>query len=209
MVAGLQAFLKDHPLMTINPGTGANLVIEGKFHFSAHHKGKSEITDCYDLRIDVPQNFPRDLPCVTELAKKIPHNERFHVNSDATLCLGSPLRLLQKLSQQPTLPGFASLCLIPYLYAVSYKLRFGGEFIFSELAHGPLGEIQDYLDLFSLKTPEQVRRVLRVLGMKKRRANKEPCPCYCGKRLGRCRFNSTILQFRKLASRPWFRAHQV
>ena len=209
MVAGLQAFLKDYPHMTINPGTGATLVIEGKFHFSAQQKGKPEITDRYDLRIGVPQDFPRDLPCVTELEKKIPHNERFHVNSDATLCLGSPLRLLRKLSQQPTLPGFASHCLVPYLYAVSYKLRFGGELLFSELAHGTPGEIQDYLDLFSLKTPEQVRRVLRVLGMKKCRANKEPCPCDCGRRLGRCRFNRKILQFRKLASRPWFRAHQV
>ena len=45
--------------------------------------------------------------------------------------------------------------------------------------------------------------------MKKRCANKEACPCECGNRLGRCRFNRKMQQFRQRASRSWFRAHQI
>ena len=74
---------------------------------------------------------------------------------NATLCLGSPLRLLWKLSRRPSLPGFASSCLVPYLYAVSHKLQFGGELLFRELKHGAEGIVEDYLDLFGLSNPEQ------------------------------------------------------
>ena len=64
------------------------------------------------------------------------------------------------------MPGFASSCLVPYLYAVSHKLQFGGELLFRELKHGAEGIVEDYLDLFGLSNPEQVRRVVRLLGMK-------------------------------------------
>lgn len=77
--------------------------------------------------------------------------------------------------------------------------------LFGELAHGTPGELADYTNLFGLTTPAQAMRALRVLGMKKRRANKLPCPCGCNKRLGKCRFNVRIAEFRKLATRVWFR----
>ena len=72
---------------------------------------------------------------------------------------------------------------MPYLYAVSKKLQYGGDFAFNELAHGELGIIADYCDLFGLKKREQVINVLELLGMKPRIANKKPCPCECGRRL--------------------------
>jgi hypothetical protein len=159
------------------------------------------------LEIEVPPGFPKALPRVTETGGRIPRHGDYHVNSDGTLCLGSPLRLLLKLSNAPTLQGFASSCLVPYLFAMSHKLRNGGPLLFGELAHETPGLIADYLDLFQLRRPEQVTEVLRALGIKKRRANKLPCPCGCGVRLGRCKFNARIRGFRTLANRSWFR-HQ-
>ena len=202
---GLDQFLKDYPQMSIKPTMDTSLIIEGKFWFSAETKAKPQITDCYALRIEVPAQFPSAVPKVTERENKIPRTGDFHVNPDGTLCLGSPLRILLKLSKNPSLSGFASDCLVPYLYAISHKLKFGGALPFGELAHGRDGELQDYLDLFGLTRPGQVYGALRFLGMKKRRANKQPCPCDCGKRLGRCRFNRIMRDFRKLAGRPWFR----
>ena len=209
MVADLESFLGDYPYMSIRPTSSPDTVVEGRFQFVAKHYDHPKITDSYDLCICVPGAFPRDLPQVMELQKKIPRDDKFHVNHDGTLCLGSPLRLLWKLSQRPSLSGFTDHCLVPYLYSVSHKLRFGGGVIFNELKHGPEGVIQDYLDLFGLESPEQVRRVLLLLGMKKRRANKETCPCECGKRLGRCPFNRKLHQFRKRGDRTWFRANQI
>src|SRR5205823_1562005 len=120
---------------------------------------------------------------------RIPRTGEYHVNtSDNTLCLGSPLSLLLKLSKKPTIDGFAESCLVPYLFAISRKLKNGGPLPFGELAHGRKGLRDDYAFLFGLRQPQNVGRVLQLLGMKKRRANKLPCPCGCRKRLGRCRF---------------------
>ena len=205
-IQGLGEFLCDYPQMAVRPSTGDGCLLKGRFAFSACSKGKGEITDTYTLRIDVPSQFPRCLPTVTETGQKIPRNGAYHVNHDGTLCLGSHLRLMFKLSKLPTLTGFAGECLIPYLFAISHKLRFGGPLPFDELPHGTPGILADYADLFGLRTAAQSRYALALLGMKKRRANKQPCPCACGNRLGRCKLNMRLHQFRKLASRGWFRA---
>ncbi|MCK4356750.1 hypothetical protein KAW44_06690, partial [Candidatus Bipolaricaulota bacterium] len=106
----------------------------------------------------------------------------------------------------PTLVGFAEECLVPYLYSISHKLQ-RGAFPFGELEHGKPGVISDYLDLFGLKSRAQVLRVLELLGMKKRLANKKPCPCGCGKRLGACKYHFKMAELRELAERSWFRQH--
>lgn len=204
----LDRFLQCYPRMTITPRRDSNLRLEGTFDFSAQAKESKQITDFYQLRIDISSAFPLVVPDVTEIGRKIPRDGKYHVNSDGTLCLGSPLRLKWKLSQKPTLIGFAANCLAPYLYAISHSLKYGGKFPFGELDHGRKGVVADYLALFSLRTEEEVRRTLFLLGMKKRIANKKPCPCGCGRRLGVCRFHYKINNFRKLAHRAWFRAHE-
>jgi len=207
VIPGIQEFLHEYPRMAIKPvSVGSSVTLSGVFDFSAKSNSGDEITDSYSLRILVPAAFPCDVPEVTEIGHKIPRNGDYHVNSNGTLCLGSRLRLLLQISFKPTLSGFAEECLVPYLYAASYKLKFGGKFLFSELQHGTVGELRDYVDLFGLKDPEQARAALRLLTMKKRDANKCPCPCGCGRRLGKCSFNDKIRKFRNLADRNWFKS---
>lgn len=192
--------------MSIQPANDSHLVLEGIFEFSAKYPDAPPITDNYRLQIVLSDNFPADLPKVSELDRKIPRDRKHHVNeTDDTLCLGSPLRLALALTKEPTLSGFASLCLVPFLYAMSHKRLFGGEFLFSELKHGIPGILDDYADLFRVRTREAAESTLALLGMKKRRANKRPCPCGCGKRVGKCNFNFTVRHWRKIAGRPWFR----
>lgn len=195
--------------MSIGPSRDSSTVLRGLFSFSASSNGGIEITDSYQLEIAIPDKFPRMLPRVVETGNKIPRDGKHHVNYDSTLCLGSPLRLLLKLSEKPDLVGFSEKCLVPYLYAVSKKLQYGGEFAFHELAHGEPGIIADYRDLFGLKMREQVIDVLKLLGMKRRIANKKPCPCECGRRLGRCPLHKKLSSFRKMAPRSWFNSHAM
>lgn len=203
-VPGLQQFLSDYPGMRVLPVTSTELVLEGDFEFGAITEGRPEIGDSYCLRIRVPEQFPAEIPTVVELEERIPRSPDWHVNPDGSLCLGSPLRLLMKLASEPTLAGFASRCLVPYLYATTHKAKFGGPFPFSELKHGRTGELEDYMELLALKRPEQVQRAIRLLGMKKRHANKEACPCDCGQRLGKCAFNKRLNRIRQLTNRSWF-----
>lgn len=205
---GLREFLRSYPKMAIRPpSAGRDLRLKGSFEFAAHHAKGGDIQDSFALEIIVPSGFPRELPRVTETGGRIPRTGEYHVNpTDSTLCLGSPLSLLLKLSKKPSLEGFAESCLVPYLFAIAHKLRNGGPLPFGELDHGVDGLFADYLQLFGLRTREQLIYAFRLLGMKKRRANKFPCPCGCGIRLGRCKYNFRLREFRKIASRTWFRS---
>ncbi len=206
----LEEFLRDYPGMMVSPATERAFMLKGEFEFSVKESEHPSITDSYALEIMVPDGFPKVVPLVKEIGRKIPRDGKHHVNPppDNTLCLGSPLRLRWKLMNTPTLVGFAKACLVPYLYSVSYKLKYG-VFPWGELAHGEPGVIHDYLDLFDLRSSEQVLYVLELLGKKKRLANKKQCPCGCGKRLGACPYHFKMLKFRELASRSWYRQHLV
>ena len=207
---GLREFLRSYPKMAIRPSMGDGLRLIGRFEFVAQHIKEGEIQDAFTLEIIVPNGFPKALPSVTETGGKIPRIGEFHVNqTDWTLCLGSPLSLLLKLSKKPTLDGFAENCIVPYLFAISRKLKSGGALPFGELAHGQAGILTDYAHLFGLKHVDKVKLVLELLGMKKRRANKFQCPCGCRRRLGRCQFNLRLREFRNLASRSWFRNERM
>jgi hypothetical protein len=206
---GLMQFIKDYPEMSIVPSRDSSIILRGLFSFSANHNGGVEITASYQLEIEVPEKFPRILPKVVETGNKIPRDGKHHVNYDNTICLGSPLRLLLKLSEKPNLVGFSEKCLVPYLYAVSKKFQYGGDFVFHELAHGEPGIIADYCDLFGLKRREQVINVLKLLGFKRRIANKKPCPCECGWRLGKCTLHRKLNAYRNIVPRSWFRRHAL
>lgn len=206
---GLSQFLRDYPGMSTAPCPDAGVYLRGRFRFKASVSGGEEIDDFYKLEIVVPDEFPQALPKVTETDGKIPRDGNFHVNPDGTLCLGSPLRLLRKVHRSPSLTGFADKCLVPYLYAVSYKLMHGGDFVFGELAHGAQGIVDDYSEMLGLKERQQVTQAIHLLGLKKRLANKKLCPCGCGKRLGACPFHHKLNEFRKMAPASWFKAHAL
>ena len=202
-----EQFLWDYPGTSLAPSRSKDVILKGRFAFQASSKNGPEIIDSFELIIIVPTSFPRELPKVTEIANRIPRDGNHHVNPDVTLCLGSPLRLLSLISGNPDIICFAEKCLVPFLYAVSNKLERGGDFIFKELDHGTPGIIDDYFDLFQLNTPRQIFETLNLLGLKKRVANKKPCPCQCGSRLGKCALGARINKFRTLAARSWFRKH--
>ncbi|MBN1617898.1 hypothetical protein JW887_00975 [Candidatus Dojkabacteria bacterium] len=203
----IQNFLDDYPRMSISPSPNADTVFKGQFDFRAKPVGGEEILDCYKLKIVVPDIFPDALPKVMELDNKIPTDNIFHVNWDGTLCLGSPIRLMMKISAMPTLSGYAQTCIMPYLYAVSYKLQHGGRFIFDELAHGEEGVVDDYIQLFGVKSPEQVMNVLKMLSTNDEDYHHLQCPCGCGNTLNDCSYRLKIDSLRKIAPIEWFEKH--
>jgi hypothetical protein len=202
----LDEFLLRYPEMSISPSRDNTLILRGNFRFSATHQNENEITDVYNIEIKVPNTFPKDIPIVKERNKKIPKYGSYHVNYDASICLGSPITLIKKINENPTLSGFVESCLIPYLYAVSNKLKNGGKFIFGELEHGEDGLINDYSKFLNLNTREEIIHAIKLASSKKRIANKMSCPC-CNKKLGKCNFRFIINDLRELASPNWFKNH--
>lgn len=202
---GALDFIRNYPDMSYGPVKTEGFYIIGIFRFVAHYQGLPSIEDDYELEIIVPDNFPYSLPKVVEKGGKIPKNVEFHINLDNTLCVASPLRASIDLSTSPDLSAYAEKYLVPFLYAASYKLRFGGDFVFGELEHGETGIIKDYMDLLGVKEPRKILPTLEMLSIKKRVANKKKCPCGCSRRLGACEFRIKINELRNKAPRSYFK----
>jgi hypothetical protein len=194
--------LREQPGLRLAPSRNGAVRLTGTLSFSAEKPGLARIEDSFEVELVVPKNFPRDLPTVTELGGRIP--ARFHTNSDGGLCLGSPTRQLLAARGTPTLPGFVNKCVIPYLYGFAYHSR-NNEMPFGELAHGRRGLLDDFKDLFGVGTDKAATEMVRLAGMKRRAANKLPCPCGSALRLGKCH-NRRVNRLRRLLGRTWFRA---
>lgn len=203
----LAGFLLHQVEMGIVPGRHAGIVIEGHFSFSAMPTSGPRVEDRFRLSLAVPDSFPRKLPEVTELDHKIARTDQNHVNPDGTLCLGSPLGLRVAMAGGHSLKDFSDRCLVPFLYAISLRGSGRRNFYFGELDHGPAGLAQDYKAIFGVETDSAAERCLRLLALKKRVANRRPCPCGCGRRLGRCRLHDRINGIRTMAPRSWFDLH--
>lgn len=182
------------------------LVIEGDYDICAMVDGYSPIEESYQLRIEIGRRYPKETPKVFEHGNRIPLDPEHHIFDDKSFCLGSEIKIKGILRRNPSLNDFCERLLTPFLYSVSYKMRFG-IWPYGELKHGELGLIDDYEVLFNVHGKQAVLSVLQALGFRKRVANKLPCPCGCGERLGRCDFRFSLRAWREIASREWFRRH--
>lgn len=204
--SGFDALLDDQPGLRARPAPAGLLRVEGDVWFRATPLGLPEIEDAFRLRIDVPLAFPDAVPVVTEVAGRIPRDdEAAHLYSDGSFCLGSPLRLLLIANGTPSVLAFFDRCVVPALYNVAYRERYGGRPPLGELAHGSGGELDDYVELFGVKTYGQALDALQLASIKRRDANKRPCPCGCGRRLGVCRTNDRVRHVRDSVGSPQLR----
>lgn len=200
-------FLNNHPRMSLLPLNGGSLCLKGTYEFQAVFQNKPAIYDSYSISIEIPEDFPFHLPIVKEIGGKIPASLDNHINYDGSICLGSPINLMRQIYSSPTLNTFAKKCITPYLYAMSYRSKYGGDLLFGELSHGVLGLLEDYKEIFNVKSEEAVFRTLDILASKKREANKKICPCGCNRKSSKCNFRKTLAEFRDMTSRKYYK-HQ-
>ena len=86
--------------MAVLPVAGDQVILEGAFKFRINVKNQQTFSDEFELKIAIPNDFPDNLPMVFEIAGRIPVDGNFHVNpGNQSLCLGSPLRLMDLLSK--------------------------------------------------------------------------------------------------------------
>ena len=169
----LEDLLHDQPNLRVLPLVDSNLRLAGTFTFSAAAPGSERINDSYEIQITIPKRFPAELPAVQETAGRI--RKTFHTNPDGTLCLGSPTRLhlLSRTPQHfrlsPTLLGALPLRIFAPR-EVRYAPIWG-------TTHGFRGICQDYADIFRVRSESAAMEMVRLASLKKRIANKHPCPC--------------------------------
>jgi hypothetical protein len=183
--------------LSLRPADLGELVLAGPIDFQTESATCGTIFDSFTVQLRIPADFPRSIPSVREIGGRIPPD--FHQLADEGLCLGSPLRLRLAIARNPTLLGFVENCVLPYLIGFSIFER-TGKMPFGELAHGGRGLLDEYRELLGVATDLACVGMLRLLGLKKRVANKKPCPCGSHKRLGVCHHRK-LNSFRRIASR--------
>jgi hypothetical protein len=159
------------------------LRVEGELRFCANGKTTEVIEDGYAVRIEAPENFPERMALAWETGERIPTD--YHKLTNGALCLGSRVGLRLQMGGSPSLLRFVERCVIPYLYGYSYSVKHGAP-PFGELAHGEFGSLQDLAGLLGVEDLALAARYSTLAATKRRRANKQPCPCGSGRRLGRC-----------------------
>lgn len=164
------------------PATTMTTRIAGTLTFRAQGRNYQAIEDSYEVRIEVPHRFPECMALAWETGGRIP--AKYHKLDNAALCLGSRVRLHLQTAGSPSVLRFVERCLIPYLYGYSHYFK-TGKMPFGELAHGELGSLQDLASLLGMEMEPAIPYCI-LATMKRRRANKQPCPCGTGRRLGRC-----------------------
>lgn len=196
----LAELLRVFPMLTVQPVVNSQLRIAGSLAFALQFQNLECIEDSYTVLIDIPEDFPRHLPNIREVDGRIP--KKFHTDPDGTLCLGSPTRLRLALGEAPTLLRYIRKCVIPYLYSFSYFQRHG-VLPFGQLDHGSNGIRQDYASLFGVASENAAQEMVRLASLRKRKANKLPCPCGSLLRVGRCH-HRRINRLRTQLGRSWF-----
>lgn len=203
---GLEDFLASHPRIRIVEINNHKVELAGEYHLKAQLAGSQLVDRRYQLRLVCPRNYPRKLPKVLDEGRYFPRNQEYHTYSDGSFCLGSELKLKSLLRDDHSFTAFFDNIVDRFLYAVTHRIEFGN-FPYGELAHGEQGLIEDYEEMFFLSGKLSVLRALRALGKGRRDANKLPCPCGCGRRLGCCDYRFVLNEFRNVERRRWFRQH--
>lgn len=181
------------------------VVLEGRLEFVLDTPGYTRIKDTYSVRMEVPLGQTEHIPEVFETGRRIPCDADHHVNPNGALCLGSPWRVRQLLGRPASLVSLVERCVIPFLYAASWRAQGNEGYPFAELPHGRAGLLDDYSSILGIDGPVAVLRALEALAQRRREANKLPCPCCCGVRLGRCPYRFTLNSLRQGMTRTSFR----
>lgn len=196
----LSELLQAHPGLRIVPSADDTLVLAGEIRFRLQGPKHGPIEDAYTVELRIPPRFPEELPAARETGGRIPAT--FHHFVSGELCLGAQTALRLELLPSPTLPAYVEKCVISYLLGHSYYAKHG-EMPFGELSHEPDGILDYFAELFDITDRRDAFECIRLTSLKKRVANKQPCPCHSGRRLGQCH-HRRVNELREQLGRDWF-----
>lgn len=142
----------------------------------------------YKIHLEIPKNYPIELPIVFEAGEKRVNNFP-HVNPDSkgTFCLGTELDIRRKMKPDYSLSKYISL-IAEFLGTYEYYNKYG-IFPYGDRAHGNLGILETYKEIFNVTTNQQVSNLMQVDKLKNKFRNKQ-CPCNSGLKFKNCHWST-------------------
>lgn len=178
LVEQIAEVLKEYPKLRLNGG----FQIIGQLPFKAKYCDHPLITDSFDIEMNISPDYPLVLPVIKERERR---TEGYpHVDKDLIFCLGAPLAIRKKFSDSPTLLGYLTQQVIPFLYSFRFWQEYG-YYPFGDLPHGGEGILQYFREHFNVNSDLAVLELLSINIVKQSRS-RNPCPCGSGKRLNKC-----------------------
>ena len=173
------------------------LVISGVFELQ--HEG--QIFDSFDVRFEVPLNYPAAEPKIYETGRRIPNSSDRHVNPLGDCCVGV-FEVWRLADKHATLARYINGPVRDYFLSQVYFEKHN-TWPFGQLSHGAVGMVESAAILFGVPAKSDV--VLRYAeALTKRPKGHHMCPCNSGVIIRKChrqqlftlgnQFNANALQ---------------
>lgn len=180
-------------------GKQGEIVLTGPYSLDAAYNG-IRLAEDFGLQLVVPDDYPASLPKVKEVSGVIDPGYE-HLYGDGTLCLGVCGELLLAQLKNPSLVAFLDGPVRSYLYSYLFHERYG-RYPFGDRAHGALGILQYYGELFGETNYLTTVKLLKAVCLDEYRGHLS-CPCESGLVARKCH-GKIILELKRSGAMPAF-----
>lgn len=150
---------------------------------------RPSLTWAYEIKVIAPRAFPSELPRVYSIDGQVP--ETYHTNPTKDLCLGPSLQLHEILREDPTLLGYVTGAVVPFLYRHRFTVLYPGVDPprWGELDHGTPGLLAHYGERLGVDDYGACLALLQQASQRQqKKGRKERCPCGGGGTLFECHY---------------------
>ncbi|WP_294314358.1 SEC-C metal-binding domain-containing protein [uncultured Chryseobacterium sp.] len=158
-----------------------NPYIEGRLHLP-DEEGK--FIDSYNIKIEVRDGYPNNLPLVYETAQRIPINIDWHVFPDGHCCIVTPPEEFLICKKGVTLEKFITNNVLPYFHNQLFRELKG--YFLNERSHGNEGIREFFFSKFKSSDSEKISKWLLFIAKKKQPTRTSACFCGSGKKYRKC-----------------------
>lgn len=150
----------------------------------------------FDIRMDLPDLYPRQEPKVFEIGGRIPREADRHINPDGDCCVTVWEHWLVT-APDPSIAGYINGPLHEYFLG-QFCFEQSGKWPFGERAHGMTGLEEAYADALGIANKRQsLLYHLRLLSQDWPKGH-WPCPCRSGRRLRHCHRDDLMAMHRRV-----------
>lgn len=171
----------EFPSLHLFEQPGQDPEVRGTFEVKG---GARSVLDTFLVRIQIPKNYPRELPVAWEVGGRIPCLSNRHIDSDGKACVLLPD---DRWRTFPVGVPFSAYLRGPlhsfFLSQIAFELT--GEWPFGEWGHGAVGIVQFYREVLGTTDLLTIARFLESL-QNERFEPYRRCPCGSGKRRKVC-----------------------
>ncbi len=130
----------------------------------------------FNIKIQIPQEYPDILPKVFDTEERIPRIPDRHINHDGSCCLGPRLKLYHQLNNEITIQNWLDKLAIPF-FANQLYYELEDHFFSGEYSHGAKGILEYYKEYWNSTDIDEIKlKLKRICGIGVGRNEK----CFCG-----------------------------